>query len=143
MKVVKRGHIYLLDTLKPHPDFQEGEPDRLEVHFVNKEPGQEECGVTTQEILRMLIDRTHYCHNCLPHRVNEEIIWHFRMAIALHEARAIEQQVAKGEFRPELVTLQQNGHFAFGRRIPQDPEEATLLPIPPLGTFECDHRSHK
>jgi hypothetical protein len=131
-----KGHVYELDQI--------GSEQHQVIKFVNKEPGMEEPGVTTQEILRMLIDRTHYCHNCLPHRVNEAIIWHFRQAIALHEARAIEQKAAKGEILPELIGKASDGHFAI-RTITPLPQlllgEYTLKPVPPLGHFECDHRS--
>jgi hypothetical protein len=134
VKVLKRGHRYALDQL--------GSADKQIVQFPNKEPGQEAPGSTTQEFVRMLIDRTHYCNNCLPHRVNEQIIWHFRMIIALHEGRALEQKVAKGELKPELQSIGPDGHLMLsGNRQPQLLEERELKPVEPLGTFHCVHRS--
>jgi hypothetical protein len=136
MRVIQRGHRYSLDHV--------GGKEHSEIQFQNKEPGQECEGVTTQEILRVLIDRTHYCNNCLPHRVNEQIIWYFRMAIALHEARALEQKVAKGEIKPEFEPLGPDGHLLpVGRRAPRPLEETVLKPVAPLGTMHCDHRSHE
>lgn len=134
MKVLKRGHDYRLD----HVDG-EGHTD---VAFVNKEPGQEKEGFTTQEVVRMLIDRTRYCNNCLPHWVNEQIIWHFRQIISLHEARALLQKTAKGELLPEFAATEKDGHFLIVPRAEIGPmEETKLLPPEPLGTFSCNHRS--
>lgn len=139
MIVKKRGHVYHLD--------HRGGDNTTEVRFVNEEPGHQEEGVTTQEVMRMLIDRTHYCHNCLPHRVNEQIIWHMRQIIALHEARAIEQKAWKGEIKPEFIPLGPDGHFKLGLDVPNidkagsSLEEYTLKNVPPLGKQVCNHRS--
>jgi hypothetical protein len=132
MQVIMQGHIYDLNHV--------GGKNQTRIQFVNKEPGTECEGVTTQEILRMLIDRTHYCHNCLPHRVNAEIIWHFRQALALHEARAIERKVAKGEINPEAVILGQDGHFKWTPNMEvSDLQCVWLKPVPKPGEVECDH----
>jgi hypothetical protein len=110
MQVTHVGHVYLLE----HVDGD----GHTEVRFVNKEPGDEQEGTTTQEVCRMLIDRTRYCNNCLPHRVNEEIIYHLRMVIALHEARALEQAVKKGEVDIEYSTVAENGHLMLAMTAP-------------------------
>lgn len=102
MIVLDKGHKYQLDNIDEGSQF---------IQFVNKEPGREQPGVTTQEILRMLIDRTWYCDSCLPWEGNAEIVYHFRMALALHEARAIIRKVEKGELKPELVKIAGDGHF--------------------------------
>lgn len=108
MEIEQAGHVYLLD----HVDGT----GKTRVPFVNKEPGHEGGGVTTQEIMRMLIDRTRYCNNCMPYRVNEEIVYHMRKIIALHEARALERGVDKGEIEPEIIITRPNGHFDFSVR---------------------------
>ena len=139
MKVLQRGHRYELDIRVPEGC---GKMFAQLIDFVNLEPGHEAPGTTTQEICRVLIDRTHYCNNCLPHRVNEQIIWHFRQIIALHEARAIEQKALKGEIIPELLMLGGDGHFDLvGYRHTDALEETRLKPVPPLGHQDCNHRS--
>ncbi len=39
---------------------------------------------------------------------------HLRMALALHEARALLRHVEKGEIKPELVAVGSDGHFIIG-----------------------------
>lgn len=105
MRVLHAGHTYEL----AHRDGD----NTTKIQFVNKEPGTEQEGVITQEVLRMLIDRTRYCNNCLPHPNNERIIYHLRMALVLHEARALERKVEKEEVSPEYVKTGEDGHFAL------------------------------
>jgi hypothetical protein len=134
MHIKVRGHVFELDQI--------GSDERQVISFVNKEPGMEAPGITMQELCRVGVERTSYCHNCLPHRVNGPIIWHFRQIIALHEGRALEQKAAKGEFLPELLVTGPDGHFELPCcRNDLVLEERGLKPIPPLGTQTCDHRS--
>ena len=86
MKILEPGHIYALNVL----DGLLGETDNLT--FVNREPGKEHPGYQTQEVLRALIDRTRHCDNCLRWPGNDLIIQHLRMALVLHEARALERK---------------------------------------------------
>src|SRR5271167_3030792 len=106
MKIVEPGHIYELNTL----DGEHGEVEVL--RFVNREPGSEHPGTQTQEVLRSLIDRTMHCDNCIRWTSNDRIIYHLRMALALHESRAIERKAEKGYYAPEQVrTNNEDGHF--------------------------------
>jgi hypothetical protein len=70
--------------------------------FVNREANPHE-GVQTQEVLRALIDRTLHCDRCLRWDGNDKIIHHLRMALALHEARAIERKTEKGGARSSMA----------------------------------------
>lgn len=140
MQVLKRGHVYRLDQRLPEKAKNQAQHEML-IEFVNLEPGHEAPGTTTQEIMRVLIDRTHYCNNCLPHRVNEQIIWHMRQIIALHEARAIEQKAWKGEISIEHAAVGHDGHLKLDARTPGELEELYLKLVPKLGTQKCDHRS--
>lgn len=105
MKIIEKGHIYELEYL----DGEENEVGLLT--FVNRELGTEHSGTQTQEVLRALIDRTQHCDSCLPWEGNKKIIYHLRMALILHEMRALERQVEKGILRPELEPVGNNGHF--------------------------------
>lgn len=106
MKVLDKGHVYALDHL-------DGE-DSQKLIFVNREAGREEEGTTTQECLRMLIDRTWYCNDCLPWSGNKLIVDHLRMALMLHEVRAMIRKVEKGEIEPEKLAVGHDGHFILG-----------------------------
>lgn len=59
----------------------------------------------------MLIDRTMHCDNCLRWSSNDQIIWHLRMALVLHEARALERKTEKGLIEPERLKISDDGHF--------------------------------
>lgn len=107
MKIIEPGHVYELSSLdgelKQSLTFVAREPEHNRVH----------AGTQTQDVLRVLIDRTEHCHGCLPHRVNEEIIHHLRMALVLHEARALERKAEKGYYRPEFIKTGIDGHFVL------------------------------
>ncbi|MEE8599347.1 MAG: hypothetical protein V3S69_07590 [Dehalococcoidales bacterium] len=108
MKVLKAGHVYELDHL---------DGDKREVlHFVNREGDAQyhHPGTQTQEVLRALIDRTQHCDSCLRWAGNDDIIFHLRMALTLHEMRALQRGVEKGELRPESIPVGKNGHFVLG-----------------------------
>lgn len=145
MRVLQRGHTYSLDHRAPK--HNEKPLKSTEVQFVNMEKGQEVEGTTTQEVLRMLIDRTRYCNNCLPHEVNERIIHHLRMALVLHECRAMERAAMKGEFMPEFVKLNEHGHYILEEESIIDLPTSALMTLnldPPIkpGEEPCKHSSH-
>lgn len=112
MNCFDRGHGYNLEQ-RPGKDTDDVDISTQTLQFVNREPGHEKRGTTTQEVLRVLIDRTFYCDNCLPTKINEHIIHHLRMALVLHEARALIRKVEKGELEPERVIVGGDGHFVL------------------------------
>lgn len=91
MIVVETGHIYLPTERTPSGELivNGSATNQQQLVFVNKQPGQEHPGTTTQEIIRILIDRTRHCANCMPHPVNERVVYHLRMALVLHEAMMV------------------------------------------------------
>ena len=109
MKVLEKGHVYELATRVPEPGRGHSLAP-VKLSFINKEPGGEHSGTTTQEVIRVLIDRTRHCNNCLPHPNNERVIYHLRMALALHEARALERKVARGD-EIEYAEVAEDGHL--------------------------------
>lgn len=113
MKVLEEGHVYELEQHDPNVH-----PERIKVYpancliFVNREEGKEHPGTQTQEAIRALIDRTMHCDSCLPSEFDPQIIYHLRMALTLHEARALIRKVEKGILKPETVqTAIGDGHF--------------------------------
>lgn len=105
MNIIEPGHVYDLNWI-------DGEPSALSnrLIFVNREANPHP-GTQTQEVLRALIDRTMHCDNCLRWDGNDRIIHHLRMALALHEARALERKTEKGIMLPENVVTAADGHF--------------------------------
>jgi hypothetical protein len=107
MRIAEPGHVYDLNHIDAHELYER-------LTFVNREPGTEHSGTQTQEVLRALIDRTMHCDNCLRWEGNDLIIYHLRMALVLHEARALIRKVEKGIIQPEnIVTNREDGHFAI------------------------------
>jgi hypothetical protein len=103
MKIIEPGHIYELNQL-------DGSQDQNKLVFVNRED-RPHAGTQTQEVLRALIDRTQHCDNCLRWEGNDLIIHHLRMALALHEARALLRKAEKGYYSPEKIQIGEDGHF--------------------------------
>lgn len=138
MKVLEIGHIYELQSRTPEGFFDEV-PDQ-KIKFVNKQPQQEHSGTTTQEVIRVLLDRTRHCANCMPHPNNERIIYHLRMALVLHEARALERKTEKGDFAPEYLQTGGDGHFNVIEATERDAKETThLVPHRHDWDRQCNH----
>lgn len=122
MRIIEPGHIYTLNWLDGEPQITNIQnsigkilPENSLV-FVNREKGTEHAGTQTQEVLRALIDRTQHCDNCLRWEGNDKIIYHLRMALALHEARAIERKTEKGYIQPEHISTDNDGHFRLEKK---------------------------
>lgn len=116
MKVIEPGHIYELTHL-------DGKNTQV-ITFVNRELTPHE-GTQTQELLRanidcmeVLIDRTNHCDACLRWEPNDRIIKalsesqrQMRLALLLHEQRAMERKMDKKEFKPEKIKPDNDGHY--------------------------------
>lgn len=120
MLINRPGHIYFLEHV--------GGPGTTQVVFQDRESPEPQEGVTTQEVIRMLIDRTNYCDSCLPHAVNKLIVQKFREIIALHEARALIRKVEKGELEIEKVQVNGDGHLSLTHRIKDLENETPSTP---------------
>jgi hypothetical protein len=83
------------------------------LNFVSRPPHFECEGVNNQEVLRALIDRVFFLDAEKPWGRNAEIIMHLRKALLLHELRALELHVDKGEIAPEKIAVGRDGHFRF------------------------------
>jgi hypothetical protein len=84
MEVVDKGHVYDLNQLG-------GGTQRLT--FIKRSGGAvhyetEWAGLQTQEVLRVLIDRTKYLNQILPCVETEDAIHYLRMALFMYEVRA-------------------------------------------------------
>lgn len=111
MRAIYPGHVYELDHLdgdgKSHLHFVQ----RLPLHTPSE-------GVTNQEVLRAIIDRVKHLDGEVPWSGNANIIYHLRMAIALHEARAIERHIEKHDFSIEFAALGPDGHLKLAEVSP-------------------------
>ena len=108
MKIIEEGHIYELDNI-------DGEVDNV-LTFVNRE-NKSHAGTQTQDVIRVLIDRTKHCDRCLRWEGNDKIIKYLRMALVLHEARALERKTEKELLLPEEIRTGIDGHFELKRFI--------------------------
>jgi hypothetical protein len=120
VKVIEPGHHYQVEQL----DWPCGAQQPLNLIFVNREDNPHP-GSQTQEYIRVqidmltvLIDRTNHCDACLRWEGNDKIIKHFseaqrqlRLALLLHEQRALERKVDKQGFKPEKIRTGDDGHF--------------------------------
>ncbi len=137
MEVIETGHIY-----RPrNRNLLSNEEQIAEqtITFVNKQPGQEHGGTTTQEIIRVLIDRTRHCANCMPHPNNERIVYHLRMALVLHEARALERKTEKGDFMPEYLITAADGHISVEEKKAGELDTTALIPHRHDWDRQCNH----
>jgi hypothetical protein len=119
MKFIYPGHRYLLSHL-------DGD-GFTELQFVQRAPlHPPREGVTNQEVLRAVIDRVKVLNAEVPWGGNEEIIFHLRTAIALHENRALLRHIEKHNFPIEHAVLDASGHLAIAtvqKPIPSEPAQ--------------------
>lgn len=110
MRVIEAGHQYELASV-------DGECANV-LTFVKRFRGAaNHAGTTNQEVLRALIDRIEVLHAEKPHDANAKIIEHLRLALVLHEARALERKVERGDLKPERVAFaERDGHFLLSER---------------------------
>lgn len=104
MKILYPGHRYEL----PHLD---GEGKTI-LQFVQRPPFHKpRQGILNQDLFRALIDRVELLDSEVPWELNDEILFHLRMALGLHEARAMLRKIEKRQLLPEKVTTAPDGHF--------------------------------
>lgn len=136
MNVIEKGHVYQPFNRKSGISKQDIQQT---LTFINKEEGKEHDGTTTQEVIRILIDRTRHCANCMPHPNNERIVYHLRMALILHEARALERKVEKGYIKPEYILTGEDGHFDIEHTNHGDLDTTELIPHRHDWDRVCNH----
>lgn len=106
MKEVEPGHIYELEHL-------DGNKTQM-LTFVNRNKEFDCEGTTNQEVLRALIARVKFLDAQIHWPLNGEIIYHLRMAISLHEARALIRHTEKRQIHPETFKVSpEDGHFVM------------------------------
>lgn len=139
MHVKQRGHIYQAQERTIEGKLLPINQSTPTITFVNKEDGREHNGTTTQEVIRVLLDRTRHCANCMPHPNNERIVYHLRMALVLHECRALERQTEKGEVAPEYLEVAGNGHLNISKKQPGKLDTPELDPFRHDWDRPCNH----
>lgn len=101
MIVIEAGHIYDVENV-------DGDGTQR-LYFVRRRGRDAELlplekrqeGILSQELLRVLIDRTMYLHNEQPWQENVKIIHHLRDSLRLYESRAARRNIEKLSM-PEL-----------------------------------------
>ena len=113
MRTIYKGHEYLLDHL-------DGD-SKTRLQFVQRAPlHPPKEGVTNQEVIRAIIDRVKVLNAEVPWEGNSQILYHLRMALLLHETRAMERHVEKHGLEVEKVATDEDGHFLL-TRSPEQP----------------------
>lgn len=90
MKILDEGHKYLLDQL--------GTEEKHVLKFLKRsgkiiEHEDEHPGLQTQEVLRVLIDRTEYLNSLIPCAESQDAAYHLRMALYMYEVRAYRRKM--------------------------------------------------
>lgn len=119
MKVYIPGHVYGLRELDTRTEQHSNLRFVMRNQPREKYPGNYTyfAGTTTQEVMRVLIDRSKYVHNQYPHWINPVVINLLRLCIWLLEYRAFRRHgwklplrwIWRIEFRP---TDPINGHLS-------------------------------
>lgn len=109
MKVLTPRHLYELDHL-------DGE-NKTTFQFVSRGPHPLVEGPINQEVLRMLIDRVKFMEKELPWYGNDAIIHHLRMALTLHEVRALLRHVEFKGLDIENILTGPDGHLELSRQL--------------------------
>lgn len=128
MKILDPGHIYELRQL--------GNDETQMLRFIKRSGGavqypEEWAGLQTQEVLRALIDRTHYLNGILACKETQEAIKHLRMALYWYEARALRRKRSQ----TNRTTLDHNDAMTpvyypkYALDIPFTEEDIELYPI--------------
>lgn len=103
VKCLIDGHLYELAHLDGNGTQQ--------IQFVDRDHGRDCEGTFNQELLRVLIDRVQFLDGEKSWPLNSEILHHLRMALVLHEARALCRKTEKGNIMPETLAVGGDGHF--------------------------------
>lgn len=110
MKIIDPGHRYVVENI-------DGNGTQI-IQFVKRRgtnggllPNVEMVeGIQSQELLRVLIDRTIYLHKEQAWHENVDVINHLRDALRLYEIRAAHRLIEKTSM-PELVPTNDHGHI--------------------------------
>lgn len=92
MKVIDPGHFYKVPNLEA--------PGEQEIQFIKRSSKMithpdEYAGTNTQEVIRVVLDRTKYLNSIGPCVESEDAIWYLRMALYSYEARAYRRKQQK------------------------------------------------
>lgn len=110
MKALVPGHVYEVQNI-------DGDGTQV-IRFVYRRDSAAELlpedlreeGIQSQELLRVLIDRTLYLHAEQPWQENVKIIHHLRDALRLYEARATRRSIEKLSMPERHTTCRTCGH---------------------------------
>lgn len=111
MKIIEPGHIYEVENVDG--------TGTQRIQFVKRRGSDAELlpndqrveGIQSQELLRVLIDRTFYLHREQPWRENVQIIHHLRDALRLYESRAARRSIEKLSMPERRDFCRNCGHF--------------------------------
>lgn len=134
MKVIVPGHLYEVPYLE-HPG-----KGKLLVRFLRRSSEMVQYpydwpGVNTQELLRVLIDRTQFLYQVGPCEETANAISWLQMALYEYEARAWrrKQQRLNKQANPQAETDRVNSTREYYRDVPFTPFEVLTMDVGPDG----------
>jgi hypothetical protein len=111
MKIIEPGHIYKVENVDGHGTqiikFVRRRDDNADV----LPPDQRREGIQSQELLRVLIDRTIYLHNENPWHENVQVIQMLRECLRLYDSRAARASLKKLNMPEKHKPCNECGHI--------------------------------
>lgn len=103
MRVIEPGHVYEVEHVDANDDDRRLNRHSTVIRFVRRRDDHgellpehdRECGILTQELLRVAIDRTLYLYAEAPCEEDTEILLALRRALVLYESRAARRNIEK------------------------------------------------
>ena len=111
MREIDKGHKY---NLKCNGSLKEIELTFFKDKDIN---GAGYEGTTNQEVIRALISRIKFLNTQKPDKINENIIYHLRKALGLHEIRHIERVIEEGFPIEDVESVGKNDHFVPNKHL--------------------------
>ena len=110
MKIVDAGHQYRVENVGTgHQTIQFVKRRGWDAELL---PESEQLdGIQSQELLRVLIDRTQYLHAEQPWQENVKILHHLRDALRLYEARAARRSIERLSMPERASACKTCGHL--------------------------------
>lgn len=111
MKIIQPGHVYDVENIDG--------PGTQRIQFTERRGWDAELlpedkrtpGIQSQELLRVLIDRTIYLHAEQAWHENVDIINHLRAALTLYESRAAHRHLEKLSMIERHLPCSKCGHL--------------------------------
>lgn len=111
MKILDPGHEYEVENIDGSGTQKIQFVKRRDSKAELLPESQREEGIQSQELLRVLIDRTIYLHTEQPWQENVKIVQNLRDCLRLYESRAARRHIEKLSMPERFDTCKECGHL--------------------------------